>query len=274
MLKHLFISAIGLFCFFTNSSAEQLVLLSNSNAEKAAAYINSQKEIILFCVCCNNAEPLKVKVAEAAVEKYKNYGTGVRLKGSDQYKNTVNKFVDLAHVWVKAKGSALNLGKVMNLRCEPCASSINWKSMKIETTSNRKQIDSKSRASISHIQESLTGNDSYGHVAQGISYRVYETRVDYDSTLHILQIQYKLYHKGFHTFQYYFDFKALGKIKAKKGYLIIRPRKGLNISLSFRPAGSYIDENVELQNVRIDMPEGVSAKALKKDLKKIKRRTR
>jgi hypothetical protein len=273
MIRRLFTLFIALLGFYSPLKADQLLLLSNDNAEKAAAFLNKQKQIILFCDCCDNLPPLKVNVAEAAVEKYKNLGTGIRLKGSDQFQHSINQFIDLAYVWVKQNGSALNLGLVMGMRCNPCANRLNWKSMAIETPNAKaNHFKPKQFSAINRLTESLNSNDTFHHLSlNGNAYKVFASVVNYDSTQNTLRVTYKAYCNGFYSLVYTIPLSEINGIRTKADHLLIRARKSKALKRSSQKAGSYVSNTLALNEIRIDLPPGVSAKRIKKDLIRLKK---
>lgn len=254
--------------------ADQHILLSRENAERAAAYLNKQKEVILYCACCTGDNPLKVSIAEASVEDYKGYGTGVRLKGVDQYKNSINRFVDLAYVWVKSNKEAINFAKVLNLPCRPCAELLDWKSMeekqaKTETSG----LNAKMRAQVAYLTKVYTSKDSFTLVTQNNKkHKVYSSYASYDSVLHRFSVQYKTYHRGFHKLQYTIDFRNVQKVKAKGNMLILHAKKDAHFSLTDNGNRSIITKQFEYPIIHLAFRDPSQVKKVKKSAKLLCRR--
>jgi|GEM_PF-1191044 len=257
---------ILLISFLTLSvQANQLLLMSAENAEKAAAYINKQKEIILYCACCNNDRALKVNVAEAAVETYQNLGTGVRLKGSDQDRNVIDQFVDLAQVWVKFKGVGVNLGKVMNLRCDPCASSLDWKTMKPNVHGKAKETSQDNNSTLYYQTKAPFKMIDSGQVIE-----VIEFSSSYDSVLQRLYFSYKLKKNGVSFYSYAVDVESIKRIKAKKGYIVLyaKRKKSFDLSSGVRNKSAG---NKQLTKIKLNLPDGLPSKQLKKGIRTLKK---
>jgi len=106
--------------------ADQLAYISKSEAEQAAKLIKGKK-IILFCGCCSDDTPLKVKVLKTEV-KYTGYEDYYEVIVT--YKNsegeTVSKGIDLAYAWVKNKKKTKTVGQVLGLEHDPCSEPIDW----------------------------------------------------------------------------------------------------------------------------------------------------
>jgi hypothetical protein len=107
--------------------ADQLAYISKSEAEQAAKLIKG-KHVILFCGCCSNDAPVKVKVLKTEV-KYTGYEDFYEVIIT--YKNaageTVGESIDLAYVWVKSKKTTKTVGSVLGLEHDPCSEALDWK---------------------------------------------------------------------------------------------------------------------------------------------------
>jgi len=109
-------------------SADQLGYITKEQAEKAAALLKSEREIMLFCGCCDNDPKIYLKVADVKVkhtgyqEYYQVIVTGITRTGE---KMTVE--TDLAYVHVNRNGMAVAAGTVLGFKCDPCVYEMNWK---------------------------------------------------------------------------------------------------------------------------------------------------
>jgi|GEM_PF-2102470 len=127
--------------FFTlstfTSQADQLSWIRKPAAEKAVAFLEKQKEIILYCACCIVEPKMKVKLTDVYYEKAepdnpKSPFYKVMVKGTNvATAEPVNESIDLAYAWVKVKGNAVNLGWHLDMTCDPCSPSFSWETNEI-----------------------------------------------------------------------------------------------------------------------------------------------
>ncbi|MGV6861534.1 MAG: hypothetical protein ACWA41_07165 [Putridiphycobacter sp.] len=113
-----------------NVKADQLAYISKADAEKAVAYLQKNKKVILFCGCCSgvDAEKVKVTAVEARYTNYENYyEVYITYKDKANKKEPKTVPVDLAYLWVKHNGIVQTLGKVLDLDHDPCTESVSWK---------------------------------------------------------------------------------------------------------------------------------------------------
>lgn len=256
----------------TMVNADQLYILSKENAEKAAAYINEQKEVILFCGCCDNVEPIRVEVAEASVEPYKGYGMVVRVKGVNQYKNAVNEIVDLAYVWVKSKNDALNLGHVMGLRCNPCIPGLDWKKMEVtDKPAGTIRLNSEAIAHVKNINTTLNSVDTFGLYLDGNRYRVVDSEAKLDTSLGLYEFTFKAYYRGFNIIRYRIPLSAVKKVKGKKTYIILTANEGETFWLGTLSRRSTAEQTSKVNEIKLYLPHGSSTKEVAKSFKSLVR---
>lgn len=107
--------------------ADQLAYITKEQAEKGALLIKSEKEVLLFCGCCDNDPKIYLKVKEVLVRftGYQNYYE-IIISGTtaDGEQKTVE--ADLAYVHLNRKGIAVPAGKILGLECDPCVSEFPW----------------------------------------------------------------------------------------------------------------------------------------------------
>jgi len=126
MMKKTFL-LLFLVCTFSLSKADQLQVLTLSQAKAAVEYLKKEPMVILWCSCCENETSKKVKVNEVF---YKPDESGkyfsVILKGTDESGKEIEEYLDLAYVFVKKRNKAKSLGKVLNFKCDPCTKPFLW----------------------------------------------------------------------------------------------------------------------------------------------------
>jgi len=135
-LRILLILSIFTLSTFT-SQADQLSWIRKPAAEKAVAFLEKQKQIILYCACCEGDPKTKVKLTDVYYEKaepdspnspfYKVVVKGTNVATDEK----VDESIDLAYAWVKVKGVAKNLGWHLDMTCDPCSPSFNWETNEI-----------------------------------------------------------------------------------------------------------------------------------------------
>jgi|GEM_PF-309820 len=129
-LQHLFLMAI-LLCLTTTLKADQLAYLSFKDADRAAQFIKTQKEVIDFCGCCDNANLTRIGVSNA-LPVYTGYEDfyEIHIEGYDltdeSSKHQIFKSIDLAYLYVNIDGVAYDVGQELGLECDPCIASFDW----------------------------------------------------------------------------------------------------------------------------------------------------
>lgn len=128
-MKNIIIVIIMLASAVINASADQLAYITKEQAEKGAAFLKAEKEVLLFCGCCDNDPKVYLKVAGVTVQ-YTGYGdyweiiiTGTNRKGENMVVEA-----DLAYVHVNRNGKALCAGKILDIPCDPCVTDLIWDS--------------------------------------------------------------------------------------------------------------------------------------------------
>jgi len=108
-------------------SADQLAYITKEQAEKGAALLKAEKEVLLFCGCCNNDPKIYLKVTGIKVQHtgYQDYWeiiiTGITRKGEKRIVEA-----DLAYVHVNRDGKAICAGKILGFECDPCVTDMGW----------------------------------------------------------------------------------------------------------------------------------------------------
>lgn len=106
--------------FTTFAKADQLAYISKEEAEKAAEFIRSQKFIYLFCGCCENDTPKKIKPVSVEV-RYTNYDNYYEVVVTYAGENgTQTEELDLAYTWVKKRKKMSTVGTMLNMSHDPC----------------------------------------------------------------------------------------------------------------------------------------------------------
>lgn len=125
-MKKIILSLFTLFVFHFAVLADQLAYLSKTDAERAAAFLEIQKKVGIYCGCCDNDVLTAVKITGVEVkytgyEQY--YEIYIKYKSKGELKTEA---VDLAYLWVKTKGVGLQtVGKALGLEHDPC-NTPNW----------------------------------------------------------------------------------------------------------------------------------------------------
>ncbi|MCL1938384.1 MAG: hypothetical protein FWF52_08335 [Candidatus Azobacteroides sp.] len=101
--------------------ADQLAYLSESQAIEAVEFLNTQKQLILWCTCCNNEAQQFITVSNVGY-KYTGYENfyEVYVDGTDNKGSTKNYNLDLAYVHYLLGKKAYCVGKALGLDCDPC----------------------------------------------------------------------------------------------------------------------------------------------------------
>jgi hypothetical protein len=158
---------IILIAFFTifslqNCFADQLQLVSQSQATKAVALLKSQKTVILFCGCCDSIPKRIIQVTGAYFKPANTKIEGVPmylviLQGKNTKTNEIiNEEVDLVNVYIKKNSSAVTVGKFLNYKCDPCVENIDWEFEPTIKSANPGNTSSDLNANLVLIQ-----NDKY-----------------------------------------------------------------------------------------------------------------
>lgn len=128
-MKKYFILVFFFLALSIASRADQLAWLTRSDAEAAVQVINRQAELLLFCGCCDNAPKRYIEVESSSLSYT---GTDsyyeVLVSGKNQEGEVVEEAVDLAYVYIHGDGTALCLGRTLDLECDPCTEIFEWES--------------------------------------------------------------------------------------------------------------------------------------------------
>lgn len=119
----------GFIGFTLTASADQLAWITREQAEQAQALLNQEKEVLLYCGCCDN-DPhkyLKVEGSTVAYTGTDNYFE-VQLTAQDHDGNPVTTSLDLAYVFLNREGTANCLGILLGFECDPCTGPFAWTS--------------------------------------------------------------------------------------------------------------------------------------------------
>ncbi len=115
----------------TITKADQLAWITKEQADLAVKFLKTQKEVILFCGCCNSDPKQKVKIMSVSSrhpvmggevdEEYYEVVIKAKVNGK-----VVEIALDLAYVHIKKAEKAYCLGKELNFECDPCTEPFNW----------------------------------------------------------------------------------------------------------------------------------------------------
>ncbi len=125
-MKKIILFLFTLFIFHFTGLADQLAYLSKTDAARAAALLEKQKKVAIYCGCCDNSELEAVKISGVEV-KYTGYEQYYEVYILYKYKGELkSEAVDLAYLWIKTKGVGVQtVGKALGLEHDPCKTP-NW----------------------------------------------------------------------------------------------------------------------------------------------------
>lgn len=128
-MKKQLITILILISFTGIASADQLAYITKEQAEKGAAFIRIQKEVLLFCGCCENDPKVYLSVKDVSVQHtgYQNFYQ-VIISGVNRGGEKMTVEADLAYVHVNINGMAVAAGKFLNFECDPCVQDLKWDS--------------------------------------------------------------------------------------------------------------------------------------------------
>jgi hypothetical protein len=99
------------------AKADQLAYLTKAQAEEATEFLKEQKQVILWCACCDNDEKKFVTIQSVHYKHtgYENYYQVYILDNKQQ-----THYLDLAYVHYIIGKKAYCVGKALNYKCDPC----------------------------------------------------------------------------------------------------------------------------------------------------------
>lgn len=118
-MKTFFLSLALMFCIST-AQADQLIYLTEEQANTAQAYLSEEAAVILWCGCCEEEEPRGVVIESVEVQATEDGYFMVVINGIDHNGEEVSEAVDLAYVHVVIENTAYCLGQVLEYECDPC----------------------------------------------------------------------------------------------------------------------------------------------------------
>lgn len=114
---------------FSAAPADQLAYITKDQAEKAAEFLKKEREVLLYCGCCDNDPATYITVTGISVKftGYENYYE-VIITGRKNSGEELTVEADLAYVHVKRNGLAVAAGKILGFECDPCVDKLKWDS--------------------------------------------------------------------------------------------------------------------------------------------------
>ncbi|TAF64575.1 MAG: hypothetical protein EAZ55_10965 [Cytophagales bacterium] len=109
--------------------ADQLAWITKAEADKAVAFLKSQKQIMLYCPCCDvndakrivNVKKVYARNPSMGGTVYKEYWEVVVEGTYADDGSAINEGLDLAYVYVKKGNAQANcLGVELGFECDPC----------------------------------------------------------------------------------------------------------------------------------------------------------
>lgn len=107
---------------FSFVKADQLAFISKEQAEETVAALKKVKSLTLYCGCCDNDTPQKIKVVKiysrfTGFEGFYEIIVEYKTKDSDTIQKTA---LDLAYVWVKEKKKFITVAELMKYNYRAC----------------------------------------------------------------------------------------------------------------------------------------------------------
>ena len=118
-MKTLFLTFALLLSAFS-AQADQLLMLTEDQANAAQAYLSNEAAVILWCGCCEGEEARGVMIESVEVQATEDGYFMVVINGVDHNGEAVSEAVDLANVHVVIENTAYCLGQVLEYECDPC----------------------------------------------------------------------------------------------------------------------------------------------------------
>lgn len=118
-MRYIIISLI-LFLFTTEVRADQLAWIPLAAAERAIEYLKKEEDVVLWCACCNEDPKLTVRIRSLRIKQVSDELYQVVMIYEDNQGNEKEIDLDLAYVHVRINRQWSCLGKVLDLKCEPC----------------------------------------------------------------------------------------------------------------------------------------------------------
>jgi len=112
----LLIFILSIYC-----KADQLAYITKTQAEKAASFLKQQKELIIWCACCDNDTKKRIELINTTSEPagYEDYYK-ITIEGIDLNGELITEEVDLAYVHYIKDDMAYCVGSELGFECDPC----------------------------------------------------------------------------------------------------------------------------------------------------------
>ncbi|MFM1894750.1 MAG: hypothetical protein ACO28O_04855 [Crocinitomicaceae bacterium] len=118
-MKTIFLTLALMLSVFS-AQADQLIYLTEEQANTAQAYLSNEAAVILWCGCCEGEEARGVMIESVEVQATEDGYFMVVINGVDHNGEAVSEAVDLAYVHVVIENTAYCLGQVLEYECDPC----------------------------------------------------------------------------------------------------------------------------------------------------------
>lgn len=123
-MKNIFTVSFFIFIIvsFSYTKADQLAYISKEQADETVALLKKEKNLTLYCGCCNNDSPKQVKIVNIYA-RYTGFGEfyeviiDYKVKGSSKIQQTA---LDLAYVWIKEKNKFITVAELMKYNYRAC----------------------------------------------------------------------------------------------------------------------------------------------------------
>lgn len=113
--------------------ADQLAWISLDKAKEATELLKEQKNVILWCACCSNDEPILLTIENVYYKKvdHKDFYQVV-VEGRDKKGTYLTENVDLAYVHLLYNDFYITVGQYLGYDCDPCTDAFQFVNNKIK----------------------------------------------------------------------------------------------------------------------------------------------
>jgi len=116
-------------CLSIAVKADDLQLMSESQAKAAVNLLQKQKYVLLYCSCCAEGYDSKTYVRiESVTYRHAGYEDfyEVIVEGYDANGKNISESIDLAYTYIKKNKKGKCVGLELHFFCMPCEKSVKW----------------------------------------------------------------------------------------------------------------------------------------------------
>lgn len=106
---------------------DQLAYITKEQAEKATEFLIKQKEVILYCGCCDHDRKVLIKITNVSFKHtgYQDFYE-VTIEGIGPEGKAIKEEVDLAYIHFLKGYKAHCVGEELGFECDPCVEPFYW----------------------------------------------------------------------------------------------------------------------------------------------------